>query len=218
MGACLDTLRHAAGVLEIEANAASDNPLVFADEGDVLSGGNFHAEPVAIAADMMAVAIAEIGALSERRIALLTDPAMSRLPAFLVSDPGINSGFMIAQVTAAALASENKSLAHPASVDSLPTSANQEDHVSMATFAARRLHDMAENTAGIVGIELLAAAQGIDFHAPSQTSPKLQERMAKIREAAANYREDRFFSPDIARATELVQSGALGSQARLGGA
>ena len=193
MGACLDTMRYVAGVLTIEANAASDNPLVFADEGDVLSGGNFHAEPVAIAADMLALAIAEIGALSERRLALLTDHHMSRLPAFLVTDPGINSGFMIAQVTAAALASENKSLAHPASVDSLPTSANQEDHVSMATFAARRLHDMAANTAGIVGIELLAGAQGIEFHAPCLTSSPLQAAIATIRAHVAPYSEDRFF-------------------------
>ncbi len=207
MGACLDTLRHAARVLEIEANAASDNPLVFADTGDVLSGGNFHAEPVALAADTMALAIAEIGALSERRIALLTDPVMSRLPAFLVTDPGINSGFMIAQVTAAALASENKSLAHPASVDSLPTSANQEDHVSMATFAATRLHTMCDNTAGIVAIELLAAAQGIGFHAPHQTSTALQRAVATLRAKVAPYTEDRFFAPDIAAATALVQAG-----------
>ncbi|MEP7064362.1 MAG: histidine ammonia-lyase, partial [Betaproteobacteria bacterium] len=163
MGACLDNLVHAARVLEIEANAASDNPLVFADTGDVVSGGNFHAEPVAFAADALAIAIAEIGAISERRIALLIDASLSGLPAFLVNDGGINSGFMIAHVTAAALASENKSLAHPASVDSLPTSANQEDHVSMATFAARRLADMLDNTATIVGIEAMAAAQGIDF-------------------------------------------------------
>jgi histidine ammonia-lyase len=208
MGACLDTIRHAAGVLQIEANAVSDNPLVF-ENGDVLSGGNFHAEPVAIAADTLALAIAEIGALAERRIALLTDPVMSRLPAFLVTDPGINSGFMIAQVTAAALASENKSLAHPASVDSLPTSANQEDHVSMATFGARRLHDMAENTAGIVGIEWLAAAQGIAFHAPCPTSPALQTAIATLRAEVAPYSEDRFFAPDIAAATRLVESGAL---------
>jgi histidine ammonia-lyase len=217
MGACLDTMRHVAGILAIEANAASDNPLVFADENDVLSGGNFHAEPVAIAADMLALAIAEIGALSERRLALLTDPVMSRLPAFLVSDPGINSGFMIAQVTAAALASENKSLAHPASVDSLPTSANQEDHVSMATFAARRLHDMADNTAAIVGIELLAAAQGIDFHAPSETSAPLKAAMRAIRRVAPPYAEDRFFAPDIAAAAALVESGDIGTQGRLGG-
>jgi histidine ammonia-lyase len=208
MGACLDNIRHAAGILTIEANAASDNPLVF-ENGNVLSGGNFHAEPVAIAADVLALAIAEIGALAERRIALLTDPVMSRLPAFLVTDPGINSGFMIAQVTAAALASENKSLAHPASVDSLPTSANQEDHVSMATFAARRLHDMAANTAGIVGIEWLAAAQGIDFHAPTRTSVALQSAIAALRAVAAPYTEDRFLAPDIAAATGLVEAGAL---------
>jgi len=209
MGACLDTLRHAAGILCIEANAASDNPLVFAEEGDVLSGGNFHAEPVAIAADTIALAIAEIGALSERRLALLTDPVMSRLPAFLVTDPGINSGFMIAQVTAAALASENKSLAHPASVDSLPTSANQEDHVSMATFAARRLHDMCDNTANIVGIELLAAAQGIGFHDPFETSSPLKQAIAILRARVPAYSEDRFFAPDIADAAALVETGAF---------
>jgi histidine ammonia-lyase len=208
MGACLDTIRHAAGILEIEANAVSDNPLVF-ENGDVLSGGNFHAEPVAMAADTLALAAAEIGALSERRIALLTDPVMSRLPAFLVTEPGINSGFMIAQVTAAALASENKSLAHPASVDSLPTSANQEDHVSMATFGARRLHDMAANTAGIVGIEWLAAAQGVEFHAPCATSPALQSAMATLRSQVARYTEDRFFAPDIEAATRLVEDGPL---------
>ena len=215
MGACLDTLQNAARTLAIEANAASDNPLVFAaaplgDDSEVLSGGNFHAEPVAIAADTMALAIAEIGALSERRLALLTDPAMSRLPAFLVIEPGINSGFMIAQVTAAALASENKSLAHPASVDSLPTSANQEDHVSMATFAARRLHEMCDNTATIVAIELLAAAQGIGFHAPHLTSIPLQSAIAILRSRVAPYTEDRFFAPDIAAATNLVESGCFG--------
>ena len=209
MGACLDTMRHVAGVLCIEANAASDNPLVFAEEGDVLSGGNFHAEPVALAADMLALAIAEIGALSERRTALLIDPVMSRLPAFLVPNPGINSGFMLAQVTAAALASENKSLAHPASVDSLPTSANQEDHVSMATFAARRLHDMCANTAAIVGIELLAAAQGIEFHAPHRTSALLQRALDAIRSRVPAYAEDRFFAPDIDAITALVEAGAF---------
>ncbi len=208
MGACLDTIRHAARVLTIEANAVSDNPLVFED-GDVLSGGNFHAEPVALAADTLALALAEIGAIAERRIALLIDPTMSRLPAFLVTDPGINSGFMIAQVTAAALASENKSLAHPASVDSLPTSANQEDHVSMATFAARRLHEMADNTAAIVAIEWLAAAQGVDFHAPCRTSPLLQTAIARLRAHVLPYTEDRFFAPDIEAATRLVEAGAL---------
>jgi histidine ammonia-lyase len=208
MGACLDLIRNAAAMLTIEANSVSDNPLVF-ENGDVLSGGNFHAEPIAFAADTLALALAEIGALSERRIALLTDTNMSGLPAFLVTDPGINSGFMIAQVTAAALASENKSLAHPASVDSLPTSANQEDHVSMATFAARRLHDMASNTAGIVAIELLAAAQGVEFHTPYETGVPLRRALAIIRGAVPAYREDRFFAPDIEAATELVETGTL---------
>jgi len=208
MGACLELIRNAANTLAIEANAASDNPLVF-ENGDVLSGGNFHAEPVAFAADTLALALAEIGALSERRIALLTDTNMSRLPPFLVSDPGINSGFMIAHVTASALASENKSLAHPASVDSLPTSANQEDHVSMATFGARRLHDMASNTAVIVAIELLAASQGAEFHAPHVTSPALRRAMASIRGKIASYNEDRFFAPDIDTATEMVEAGAF---------
>ena len=212
MGACLDLLRNATATLVIEANAASDNPLVF-DNGDVLSGGNFHAEPVALAADTLALVLAEIGSISERRIALLTDPVMSRLPAFLVTDPGINSGFMIAQVTAAALASENKSLAHPASVDSIPTSANQEDHVSMATFGARRLHDMAANTAGIVAIEYLAAVQGIEFHAPCETSVKLRRAVTNLRRVVPSYSEDRFFAPDIERATDLVTQGAIAALA-----
>ena len=173
MGACLDQMRHAGDVLLTEANAVSDNPLVFADTDEILSGGNFHAEPVAFAADNLAIAIAEIGAMSERRIALMMDTNLSGLPPFLVEEGGVNSGFMIAQVTAAALASENKSLAHPASVDSLPTSANQEDHVSMATFAARRLTPMAANTARIVAIELLAAAQGVDLRRPLKTSATL---------------------------------------------
>lgn len=209
MGACLDHLRFAAGTLDIEANAVSDNPLVFADGGDILSGGNFHAQPVAMAADTMALAIAEIGSLSERRIALLIDANLSGLPPFLVKDGGLNSGFMLAQVTAAALASENKSLAHPASVDSLPTSANQEDHVSMATFAARRLGDMAANTATIVGIELLAACQGIDFHRPLETSVPLVAARALLRAEVPFYDADRYFAPDIAAASRLVTSGAL---------
>lgn len=207
MGACLEALRHAAGILEIEANAVSDNPLVFADTGEILSGGNFHAEPVALAADHLALAMAEIGALAERRIALLIDRSLSNLPAFLVQNGGLNSGFMIAHVTAAALASENKSLAHPASVDSLPTSANQEDHVSMATFAARRLSDMHANTSGIIGIELLAAAQGIDFRRPLKSSPILERELAAIRADVPFYAEDRFFAPDIAAARALVDSG-----------
>ncbi|NQD91508.1 histidine ammonia-lyase [Pseudomonas sp. CrR25] len=209
MGACLDHLRFAAGVFLREANAVSDNPLVFAAEGDVLSGGNFHAEPVAMAADVLALAIAEIGALSERRTAQLVDPALSGLPAFLVSEGGLNSGFMIAQVTAAALASENKTLAHPASVDSLPTSANQEDHVSMATFAARRLADMAGNSSAVVAIELLAAAQGVEFHAPLQTSPTLREVLALVRSKVPQYQQDRYFAPDIAQARAWVEDGSL---------
>jgi histidine ammonia-lyase len=184
-------------VLEIEANATSDNPLVFAETGEVLSGGNFHAEPVAFAADILALAIAEIGGLAERRIALLVDANLSGLPPFLVRDGGVNSGFMIAHVTAAALASENKSLAHPASVDSLPTSANQEDHVSMATNGARRLHDMAANTATIVGIEAAAAVQGIEFHRPLRSSDALEAQVEDIRTRVAPYERDRFFAPDI---------------------
>jgi histidine ammonia-lyase len=209
MGACLDQLRYAARVLEIEANGATDNPLVFPETGEILSGGNFHAEPVALAADALAVAIAEIGALSERRIALLIDTTLSGLPPFLVEHGGVNSGFMVAQVTAAALASENKTLAHPASVDSLPTSANQEDHVSMATFAARRLGDMATNTAGIVAIELLAAAQGIDFRAPLKTSPRLLDAHAVVRSRVRFYDHDRYFAPDITAIQRLVASGTF---------
>jgi len=203
LGPCLDALNHAAGVFAIEANAATDNPLVFED-GAVLSGGNFHAEPVAIAADLLAIAISEMGAISERRIALLIDPALSDLPPFLVSNPGINSGFMIAHVTAAALASENKSLAHPASVDSLPTSANQEDFVSMATFAARRLTQMNANTAHILGIELLAAAEGIEFQRPLKSSPALETAHGRIREIAPRFDHDRFFAPSIAAVRDLV--------------
>ena len=213
MGACLDQMRYVASVLEREANAVSDNPLVFAESGDVLSGGNFHAEPVALVSDALAVAIAEIGALSERRMSLLIDTHLSGLPAFLVKDGGVNSGFMIAQVTTAALASENKSLAHPASVDSLPTSANQEDHVSMATFAARRLTNMAENTATIVGIELLSAAQGIDFRKPLKTSATLQKAHAKIREKVSFYDKDRLFAPDIEAAKQLVLAGEFRGEA-----
>ncbi len=209
MGACLTQIRNAAEVIATEANAVSDNPLVFARENDIMSGGNFHAEPIAMAADNLALAIAEIGALSERRIALLIDTHMSKLPPFLVEKGGLNSGFMIAQVTGAALASENKSLAHPASVDSLPTSANQEDHVSMATFAARRLLEMADNTAGVLAIELLAACQGIDFRAPLKSSPQLETAKATVRAVVPFYDQDRYFAPDIQKALELVQSGAF---------
>lgn len=207
MGACLGVLRHVCKVLETEANAVTDNPLVFTDSGAVLSGGNFHAEPVALAADYLALAIAEIGALSERRIALLIDGHLSGLPAFLVKEGGLNSGFMMAQVTAAALASENKSHAHPASVDSIPTSANQEDHVSMATFAARRLHNMIKNVEDIVAIELLAAAQGIDFHRPTKSSTAIEEVMASIRELSPVYEEDRSLSADIRRVAATIDNG-----------
>ena len=208
MGACLGQIRHAAETLLTEADAVSDNPLVFADENAIYSGGNFHAEPVAFAADNLALAIAEIGALSERRIALLIDAHLSKLPPFLVENGGVNSGFMIAQVTAAALASENKSLAHPASVNSLPTSANQEDHVSMATFAARRLGEMGANTAGIVAVELLAACQGLDFRAPLRTSPRLEEAHALVRREVPFYDKDRYFSPDIEKARRLIERSA----------
>jgi len=208
LGPCLDALNYAAGVFAIEANAATDNPLIFED-GAVLSGGNFHAEPVAIAADLLAIAISEMGAIAERRIALLIDPALSDLPPFLVSNPGINSGFMIAHVTAAALASENKSLAHPASVDSLPTSANQEDFVSMATFAARRLTQMNANTAHILGIELLAAAEGIEFQRPLKSSAALETAHGRIREIAPRFDHDRFFAPSIAAARDLVSGRAF---------
>ena len=208
MGACLDVLRHVCSVLETEANAVTDNPLVFTDSRAVLSGGNFHAEPVALAADYLALAIAEIGALSERRIALLIDEHLSGLPAFLVKESGLNSGFMMAQVTAAALASENKSHAHPASVDSLPTSANQEDHVSMATYAARRLHNMIDNVDDIVAIELLAAAQGIEFHRPEQSSAAIEKVMAAIRELSPVFEEDRSLSADIRRIAAMIDDGA----------
>ncbi|MGI4717816.1 MAG: histidine ammonia-lyase [Janthinobacterium lividum] len=209
MGAAMDLIANAGRTLLIEANAVTDNPLLFPEDGAIISGGNFHAEPVAFAADTLALAIAEIGALSERRIALLIDANLSGLPAFLVKEPGLNSGFMIAHVTAAALASENKSLAHPASVDSLPTSANQEDHVSMATFAARRLAQMAHNTSVIVGIELLAAAQGIEFHRPLRSSDHLEHVHAQLRAQVAPYDADRFFAPDIEAARRMVVDGEL---------
>ncbi|HYN60853.1 MAG TPA: aromatic amino acid lyase, partial [Rubrivivax sp.] len=264
-------LRHAAGVLLREANAVTDNPLVFVDDaedaqahqaaaaepalpgrqralqaapgqwpgpsrgakgppdlsrpgsappggeaaagriggGHIISGGNFHAEPVALAADGMALAIAEVGAIAERRIAMLIDTGVSRLPPFLTADAGLNSGFMIAHVTAAALASENKSMAHPASVDSLPTSANQEDHVSMATFAARRLQPMIRNTAHILGIEWLAAAQGIEFLRPLQSSTALEAAHALLRRAVPAMARDRYLAPDIETATAMVGDGSL---------
>lgn len=209
VGACLDVMRHVCEVLEVEANAVTDNPLVFADSKAVLSGGNFHAEPVALAADYLALAIAEIGALSERRIALLIDSHLSGLPAFLVNESGLNSGFMMAQVTAAALASENKSLAHPASVDSIPTSANQEDHVSMATFAALRLQTMLDNVAHIVAIEMLAAAQGIEFHHPKTSSKVLESVVRSIRELSPAYTADRSLSDEFAQLAAVINQGSF---------
>lgn len=211
MGACLDLLRNAATFLHTEANGVSDNPLVIADDGEALSGGNFHAEPVAFAADMIAMALCEIGSIAERRIAMLIDPALSGLPAFLTPNPGLNSGFMIPQVTAAALVSENKQKAFPASVDSIPTSANQEDHVSMAAHGARRLLPMIENTAAVVAIELLAAAQACDFHAPMTSSTPLEAVRATVRERVAKLDDDRYMHPDLDAAIALVRAGAIAS-------
>ena len=209
MGAVLDLLRQAGATLGTEANGVSDNPLIFSNTGEVISGGNFHAEPVAFAADMIAMALCEIGSLAERRIAMLVDPTLSGLPAFLTPKPGLNSGFMIPQVTAAALVSENKQRAYPASVDSIPTSANQEDHVSMATHGARRLLAMVDNTANVIGIELLAAAQGCDFHTPLQSSTRLEQARSLLRAQVPYLDNDRYMAPDMERATALVLSGAL---------
>ena len=209
MGAALDIIRFAAGILSVEANGVSDNPLIMAEDAVALSGGNFHAEPVAFAADMMALAICEIGSLAERRIAMLVDPALSRLPAFLTPRPGLNSGYMLAQVTAAALVAENKQRAAPASIDSIPTSANQEDHVSMAAHAARRLLPMAENLTQILAIELLAACQGCDFHAPLTSSPPLERVRALLRAEVPHLEDDRVMATDIEKAAALVRSGVL---------
>jgi histidine ammonia-lyase len=209
MGAVRDVMQHAAHVLLTEANAVSDNPLVFTDTGEVISGGNFHAEPVAFAADQLTMAVSEIGALSERRIALLIDATISGLPAFLVANPGVNSGFMIAHVTAAALASENKTLSHPASVDSLPTSANQEDHVSMATFAARKSREVADNVRRIVAIELLAACQGIEFRRPLVSSQALEAVHAQVRSEVPRYDEDRYLAPEMQAMEALIERGGL---------
>ena len=214
VGACLDVLRHAAEVLRVEANSVTDNPIVFTDTKAILSSGNFHAEPIAMISDYMAISIAEIGALSERRIALLMDSHMSQLPEFLVKETGINSGFMMAQVTAASLASENKVLAHPASVDSIPTSANQEDHVSMATFAARRLHDMLDNTSRIVSIELIAATQGIEFRRPLKTSEPLEECLRQVRVLSQPYTKDRSLANEIETVAQAVNEGAFSDFAR----
>lgn len=210
-GASLDILRMAARTLAIEANAVTDNPLVLSD-GSVVSGGNFHAEPVAFAADQIALAVCEIGAIAQRRIALLVDPTLSfGLPPFLAAEPGLNSGFMIAEVTSAALMSENKQLAYPASVDSTPTSANQEDHVSMACHGARRLLQMTENLFGIIGIEAATAAQGIDFRAPLKTSAALTSAHAAIRAVMPTLTADRYMAPDLEAVIELVRSGTLNS-------
>ena len=209
MGACLDLLANAARTLTIEANAVSDNPLVFAEDGAVLSGGNFHAEPVAFAADMIAMAVAEIGSLSERRIAALIDSTISLLPPFLIRNPGLNSGFMIPQCTAAALMSENKQMSHPASVDSAPTSANQEDHVSMATHGARRLGQMNANLSRIIAIELMAAAEGIEFRRPLNSSPLIEDAHALVRAKAARRDEDREFATDTEAVAMLIERGSL---------
>ncbi len=214
MGAVLDVMANAAATLAREANAVTDNPLVL-DDGEIVSGGNFHAEPVAFAADMLAIVTCEIGNLSERRTALLVDPVMSGLPAFLARNPGLHSGLMIPQVTAAALASENKQRAAPASIDSIPTSANQEDHVSMATHAARRLPAMARNAAAIVAIELLAAAEALEHHRPLLSSPPLEAVHALIRGHVAPLLADRYIAPDIAALSKLVLSGEIGAAAGL---
>ena len=215
MGAALDVLRQAATTLGFEANGVSDNPLIFADTDEALSGGNFHAEPVAFAADMIALAICEIGSITERRIAMLVDPALSGLPAFLTPKPGLNSGFMIPQVTAAALVSENKQRAYPASVDSIPTSANQEDHVSMAAHGAARLLPMARNATAVAGIELLAAAQGCDFHRPLTSSPPLEAVRKLLRDQVPHLDDDRHFHPDMEAANALVRSGQVVTAAAL---
>lgn len=207
MGAVLDLFRQAARTLETEADAVTDNPLIFPETTEALSGGNFHAEPVAFAADQMAMALCEVGSMAERRIALLTDPSTSGLPAFLTRDPGLNSGFMMAHVTAAALVAENRQQAFPASVDSLPTSANQEDHVSMATHAARRLGRMTENLLNIVAIELLCGAQGVEFHGPLRSSPALEGFKSALRERVPALEDDRFLAPDVRAVRDFLASG-----------
>ncbi|MFZ1814804.1 MAG: histidine ammonia-lyase [Rhizobiaceae bacterium] len=215
-GASLDLIRFAGDTLEIEANAVSDNPLVLVEQAMIVSGGNFHAEPVAFAADQIALSIAEIGAISQRRVALMVDPTLSfDLPPFLTPEPGLNSGLMIAEVTTAALMSENKHLAHPCSTDSTPTSANQEDHVSMAAHGARRLERMNANLNVIIGVELMCAAQGIEFRAPLRTSPILAEVMAALREQVPTVREDRYLAGDMERSAALVAAGAFSIAGRV---
>jgi histidine ammonia-lyase len=208
MGSCLDAIRHSASILEIEAMAVSDNPLIF-DNGDVISGGNFHAEPTAFAADYLALAAAEIGSISERRGSILLDSSISGLPAFLTEKPGLNTGLMMGQITAAALTSENRQKAAPGVVDSVPTSANQEDHVSMATHTSRRLSAMAENLQAIVAIELLIAAQACDFHAPLKLSDPIERVRSLLREQVPPLDEDRWQKPDQVIAIDLVRSGKV---------
>jgi histidine ammonia-lyase len=212
MGAALDLLTNAARTLTIEAGAVTDNPIVFPEEDVAISGGNFHAQPIAFAADTIAMALCEVGSISERRTSVLVDPKMSGLPPFLTEDSGVNSGLMIPQVTAAALVSENKSLAFPASVDSIPTSAGQEDHVSMAPIAARKAGQIARNAAGVIAIELIAAAQGVDFHAPLKTSPKLEVVHSKVREVTPHFTSDRYWADDMSTLQASVLAGdfALG--------
>jgi histidine ammonia-lyase len=211
MGASLDLLDNAARTLTIEAGAVTDNPILFPDEDDAISGGNFHAQPVAFAADTIAMALCEVGSLSERRVGILIDPKMSGLPPFLAEDSGVNSGLMIPQVTAAALVSENKSLAFPASVDSIPTSAGQEDHVSMAPIAARKAGQIARNAGGVIAVELIAAAQGVDLHAPLKTSSKLQKIHAAIREITPRFGSDRYWTDDMAALQAAVLDGTIGT-------
>lgn len=209
MGAALDLLHNAARTLTIEAAAVTDNPIVFADEDSAISGGNFHAQPVAFAADIISIALCEVGSISERRVSVLVDPKMSGLPAFLTPDSGVNSGLMIPQVTAAALVSENKSLAYPVSVDSIPTSAGQEDHVSMAPIAARKAAQIARNAAGVIAVELMAAAEGIDYHAPLKTSPKLQQVHAAVRAHSPHFTADRYWADEMGALQSAVLAGEI---------
>jgi len=217
MGASLDLLTNAARTLTIEAGAVTDNPVVFEDEDIAISGGNFHAQPVAFAADTISMAMCEVGSLSERRTAVLIDPKMSGLPAFLTDDGGVNSGLMIPQVTQAALVAENRSLAFPSSVDSVPTSAGQEDHVSMAPISARKAASIAKNVAGIVAVELIAAAQGVDYHAPLKTSAKLQAVHAKVRAISPRLESDRYWADEMAALQAAVLAGETGQLFRLPG-
>jgi histidine ammonia-lyase len=215
-GAAIDLLRFAGRTLKIEANAVTDNPLVLAETGEILSGGNFHAEPVAFAADQIALALAEIGAIAQRRIALMVDPTLSfDLPPFLTPEPGLNSGLMIAEVTTAALMSENKHLANPCSTDSTPTSANQEDHVSMAAHGARRLGRMTANLNVILGIEAICAAQGIEQRAPLVTSPPLQAAMERLRTVVPTLQQDRYLAPDLLAAADCISKDSLAAASGL---